>query len=48
MASRILWVWRDSYRKTGNFGRMGDKSMFKVYKKAGVGRVTFDNVFKSS
>ena len=22
----------------GNFGRVGDKSMFKMYKKAGVGR----------
>ena len=28
----------DSYGKTGNFGRVGDKSMFKMYKKAGVGR----------
>ena len=24
--------------KTGNFCRVGDKSMFKMYKKAGVGR----------
>ena len=38
MASRVPWGWRDSYRKTGNFGRVGDKSMFKMYKKAGVGR----------
>ena len=30
--------WRDSYGKTGNFGRVGDKSMFKTCKKAGVGR----------
>ena len=29
--------WHDSYRKRGNFGRVGDKS-FKMYKKAGVGR----------
>ena len=48
MASRVPWGWRDSYGKTGNFGRVGDKSMFKMYKKAGVGRVTFDNIFKSS
>ena len=30
--------WRDSYGKTGNFGRVGDKSMLKMYRKAGVGR----------
>ena len=24
--------------KTGKFGRVGDKSMFKMYRKAGVGR----------
>ena len=24
--------------KNGNFGRVGDKNMFKMYKKAGVGR----------
>ena len=30
--------WRDSYEKTGNFGRVGDKSMFKMYKKVEVGR----------
>ena len=36
MASRVPWGWRDSYRETGNFGRVGDKSMFKMYKKAGV------------
>ena len=24
--------------KMGNFGRVSDKSMFKMYKKAGVGR----------
>ena len=30
--------WRDSYGKMGNFGTVGDKSMFKMYKKAGVGR----------
>ena len=24
--------------KRGKFGRVGDKSMFKMYKKAGVGR----------
>ena len=38
VASRVPWGWRDSYGKTGNFGRVGDKSMFKMYKKAGVGR----------
>ena len=30
--------WHDSYGKTGNFGRVGDKGMFKMYKKAGLGR----------
>ena len=35
---RILGGWRDSYGKMGNFGRVGDKSMFKMYKKAGIGR----------
>ena len=38
VASRVPWGWRDSYRKKGNFGRVGDKSMFKMYKKAGLGR----------
>ena len=38
VASRVPWGWRGSYGKTGNFGRVGDKSMFKMYKKAGVGR----------
>ena len=38
VASRVPWGWLDSYGKTGNFGRVGDKSMFKMYKKAGVGR----------
>ena len=38
MASRVPWQWRDSYGKTGNFGRVGDKSMFKMYRKAGAGR----------
>ena len=37
-ASRVPWGWRDSYGKTGNFGRVGDNSMFKMYKNAGVGR----------
>ena len=37
-ASLVPWGWRDSYGKTGNFGRVGDKSMSKMYKKAGVGR----------
>ena len=36
--SRVPWRWRDSYGKMGNFGRVGDKSMFKMYKKAGTGR----------
>ena len=38
VASRVPCGWRDSYGKTGNFGRVSDKSMFKMYKKAGVGR----------
>ena len=38
MASRVPWGWRDSYGKMGNFSRVGDKSKFKMYKKAGVGR----------
>ena len=38
VASRVPWGWRDSYGKTGKFGRVGDKSMFKMYKKAGVER----------
>ena len=38
VASRVPWGWRDSYGKTGNFGRVGDKSMFKMYKNAEVGR----------
>ena len=38
VASRVPWGWRDSYGKTGNLGRVGDKSMFKMYKKAVVGR----------
>ena len=37
VASRVPWGWRDSYGKTGNFGRVGDKSRFKMYKIAGVG-----------
>ena len=48
VGSHVPWGWRDSYGKTGNLDRVGDKSMFKMYKKAGVGRrVTFDNIFKS-
>ena len=38
VASRVPWGWSDSYRKTGNFVRVGDKRMFKMYKKDGVGR----------
>ena len=38
VASRVPWGWRDSYGEIGNFGRVGDKSMFNMYKKAGVGR----------
>ena len=38
VASRVPWGWSDSYGKTANFGRVGDKSMFKMYKTAGVGR----------
>ena len=30
--------WRDSNGKTGNFGRVGDISTFKMYKKGGIGR----------
>ena len=36
-ASRVPRGWRNSYGKTGNFGRVGDKSTFKMYKKPGVG-----------
>ena len=38
MASCVPWGWCDSYGKMGNFCRVGDKNMFKMYKKAGVGR----------
>ena len=38
VASRVPWGWLDSYGETGNFGRVDDKSMIKMYKKAGVGR----------
>ena len=38
LASRVPWGCRDSYGKTLNFGKVSDKSMFKMYKKAGVGR----------
>ena len=38
VASRVPGGWRDSYEKTGKFGRVGDNSIFKTYKKAGVGR----------
>ena len=39
MASRVPWGWRDNYGEMENFGRMDDKSMFKMYKKkARVGR----------
>ena len=49
MVSSVPRGWCDSYGKTGNFGRVGDRSMFKMFKKAGLGRrVTFDNIFKSS
>ena len=35
LASRVPWVWRDNYGKTGNFGRVGDKSMLQCTKKLG-------------
>ena len=35
VASRAPWGWRDSHGKTGNFGMVGDKSMFKMCKKLG-------------
>ena len=38
VASCVRWGWHDSYGKTENLGRIGDKSMFKMYKEAGVGR----------
>ena len=38
VASLVPWGWRDGCGKTGNLGRVGDKSMFKMYKKAGLGR----------
>ena len=28
VASLVPWGWSDSYRKTGNFVRVGDKRMF--------------------
>ena len=34
VASRVPWGWRDIYGKMGNFGRVGDKSMFKMYKES--------------
>ena len=34
VASRVPWEWRDSYVKTGNFGTVGDKSMFKNVQKS--------------
>ena len=51
VASRVPWEWRDSYGKTEILAGWVTKNMFKMYKKAGVGpggRVTFDNIFKSS
>ena len=50
VASRVpWWWWPDSYGKMGNFGRVGDKVLLKCTKKLGYGgRVTFDNIFKSS
>ena len=30
VASRVPLGWRDSYGKTGDFGRVSDKSMFKM------------------
>ena len=38
MASCVPWGWHDSYGKMINFGRVGDKSMFRMYRKAGVGK----------
>ena len=37
VASLVPWGWR-TVMENGNFGRVGDKNMFKMYKKAGVGR----------
>ena len=34
MTSRVPWWWRDSYGEMENIGRVGDKSMFKMYKKS--------------
>ena len=34
VASRVPWGWRDSYGKMGSCGRVGDKSMFKMYRKS--------------
>ena len=34
VASRVPWGLRNSYGKNGNFGRVGDKNMFKMYKKS--------------
>ena len=39
MTSRVPWGWSDNYGEMENFGRVGDKSMFEMYKKkARVGR----------
>ena len=35
VASRVPWAWRDSYRKTGNFGRVGTKVCLKCTEKLG-------------
>ena len=34
MTSRVPWGWRDNYGEMENFGRVGDKSMFKMSKKS--------------
>ena len=38
MTSRVNWGWHDNYGEMNNFGRVGDKSMFKIYKKSRVVR----------
>ena len=35
VATLVPWGWRESYRKMGNFSKVGDKSMFKMNKKLG-------------
>ena len=49
MASRVPWGWRNSYGKTEILAGWVTKICLNCKKKLGKGgRVTFDNIFKSS